>query len=57
MLDIRRMDIIPNAGIKELCGVRKCLDERIAEGVLFWFGNVERMERDMIAKRVRRVYW
>ena len=28
------------------------LDERLDEGVLRWFGNVERMERDRIAKRV-----
>ena len=27
-------------------------DERIDEGVLRWFGHVERMERDMIVKRV-----
>ena len=38
--------------IRELCGVRKGLDERIEEGVLRWFGHVERMERDRIAKRV-----
>ena len=35
-----------------LCGVRKGLDEGIDEGVLRWFGHVERMERDRIAKRV-----
>ena len=27
-------------------------DERIDEGVLRWFGHVERMENDRIAKRV-----
>ena len=33
--------------------MRKGLDERIDEGVLRqWFGHVERMERDRIAKRV-----
>ena len=26
--------------------------ERIDEGILRWFGHVERMENDMIAKRV-----
>ena len=36
----------------ELYGVRKDLDERIDEGVLRWFGHVERMERDRISKRV-----
>ena len=38
--------------IKELCGVRKGLDEIIDEGILWWFSHVERMERDMIAERV-----
>ena len=33
-------------------GVRKGLDERINEGILQWFGHVERRERDRIVKRV-----
>ena len=52
LLGIRRMDRDPNLRIRELCGVSKDLDERIDEGVLRWFGNVDRMERDRIAKRV-----
>ena len=28
------------------------VDERIDEGVLWWFGHVERMENDRLAKRV-----
>ena len=44
LMGIRRMDRIPNARIREICGVRKGLDERIDEGVLQWFGHVERME-------------
>ena len=51
LLGIRRMDRVPNPQIRELCGVKKGLDERIAEGVLRWFGHVE-MERDRIAKSV-----
>ena len=31
--------------------MKKGLDERIDEGVLRWFSNVERIERDGIAKR------
>ena len=38
--------------IRELCGVKKGLDERIDEGALPWFGHVERMESDRIAHRV-----
>ena len=49
LLGIRRNDRFPNARIRELCGVRKGLDERIDEGVLRWFGYVE---WDRIAKRV-----
>ena len=52
LLGIRRLDKVPNARIRELCEVKKCLDERIDEGVLRWFGHVEKMERDRIAKRV-----
>ena len=51
LLGIRPMDRIPNAQIRELCGVRNGLDERINEGILRWFGHAERMERDRIAKR------
>ena len=46
----RRMDKVPNARIKELCEVKKRVDEKIDEGVLRWFGHVERMENDRIAK-------
>ena len=52
LLGIRRMDKVPNTQIRELCGVRKGLDERIDEGVFRWFSHVERMEIDRIAKRV-----
>ena len=52
LLAIRRMERVPNAWIRVLCRVKKGLDERIDESVLRWFGNVERMERDRIAKRV-----
>ena len=46
-LGIRGMDRVPNARIRELCGVKKDLDESIDEGVLRWFGHVERMEREI----------
>ena len=34
LLDVRRVDRIPNAWIREFCWVKKGLDERIDEGVL-----------------------
>ena len=43
LLDIRRMDRVLNAQIRELCRVMKGLDERIGVCVLCWFGHVERM--------------
>ena len=51
LLCIRRMERVPNTRIKELCGVRKGRDEGIDKSVLQWFGHVERMDRDRIAKR------
>ena len=51
-LGIRRMDRVPNARIRELCGMAKGVNERIEEDVLHWFRHVERMEHDRIAKRL-----
>ena len=52
LLSIRKMDMVPNARVREFCGVKKGVDERIDEGVLRWFGHVEKRERDRIDKRV-----
>ena len=49
---IRRMDRAPNVRMRESCGVKKGVHERIDEGVLRRFGHVERMENDRIAKKV-----
>ena len=46
------MNRVPNAWIKKFCGVKKGLDERIDKGVLWWFGPVDRMKKDRIAKRI-----
>ena len=52
LLGIRRMDKVPNARIRQLYGVTKGVDEKIDEIILRWFGHVERMKNDRIAKRV-----
>ena len=39
---IRRMDIVPNTRISELCGVKKRVNEKIGESVPRWFGHVNR---------------
>ena len=36
LLGIMRMDSILNARLRELCGVKKGLDEKIDESVLQW---------------------
>ena len=33
MLGIRSMESVPNGGIRESCGVKKAIDERIDEGM------------------------
>ena len=48
-LGIRRMDRVPNARIRELCGMAKGVNEKIEEDVLHWFSHVKRMENDKIA--------
>ena len=35
------MDRVPNARIRELCGVTNGVDERIDEDVHRWFGHME----------------
>ena len=52
LVGIRRMDKIVSVRIRQLCGMTKGVDEKIDKGVLRWFGHVERMETDRIAKRV-----
>ena len=52
LLGTRRMDRVPNAQIRELCGMVKGVDERIEEDVLHWFSHIESMENDRIAKRL-----
>ena len=52
LLGIRKMNRVPNAQIRELCGVTKEVDEGINESILRLFGHVERIENYRIAKRV-----
>ena len=51
LLGIRRMYIVSNARIRELCGVTKGVGKRINEGVLRGFGHMERMENYRSAKK------
>ena len=49
---IRRRDRVPNARIRELCGVTKGVDERTEESVLQWFSHIEIIGSDRISIRV-----
>ena len=51
-LGVRRIDKVPNARIRQLYGVTKCVDKKIDEGALRWFDHVERIWNDRIVKRV-----
>ena len=50
LVDIRRVNKVLNAQIRELWGVSKGINKRI-DGVHQWFSHVERMENDRIPKR------
>ena len=52
LVGIRKMNKVSYALIRELCRVKKGINEKIDEGVLRWFGHVERMENDRIFKRI-----
>src|SRR5678815_1535115 len=39
MLGVRRIDKMSNERIRELCGVKKGINERINESMLRWFGH------------------
>ena len=48
----RKSGKVPNARIRELCGVTKGVEERIDEGVLRGFGHLVSIKKERIAKRV-----
>ena len=52
LLSIRRMDKVPKERIRKFSRVKNAMNKSIDESVLRWFGHVERMENDRIAKRV-----
>ena len=51
------MDRVLNARITVLCGVRKGLDERIDDCLLWWFSHLGRMEREGLPRVYRIVCW
>ena len=49
---VRRMDRIANVEIRRRCGKTVGVGERMDQGVLRWFGHVERMEGERLVRRV-----
>src|SRR5678815_2321686 len=52
MLGVRRINKMRNERIREWCGVKKGVNERINESMLRWFGHVERMNGSRLVKRM-----
>ncbi|MEL7520935.1 MAG: reverse transcriptase family protein, partial [Cyanobacteria bacterium J06553_1] len=49
---VRRIDRIPNVEIRRRCGKSVGVGERMDQGVLRWFGHVERMGEERLVRRV-----
>merc|ERR1712002_507535 len=49
---LRRIDRVRNVHIRRICGKNVSVSERIDQGILRWFGHVERMGNERLVKRV-----
>ena len=49
---LARIDRVPNVQISRKCGKNVSVSQRIDQGVLRWFGHVERMGYERKAKTV-----
>ena len=49
---VRRVDRVSNVEVRRRCGKNVSVGQRMDQGVLRWFGHVERMGDDRMAKRV-----
>ena len=49
---LRRIDRVPNVEIRRMCGKNVSVNQRMDQGVLRWFGQVERMGNERLVKRV-----
>ena len=52
VLGVRRINKVRNELIREWCGVKKGVNERINESMLRWFGHMERMNDSRLVKRM-----
>ena len=49
---LRRIDRVPNVEIRRMCGKNVSVSQRMDQGVLRWFGHVERMGNERLVKKV-----
>ena len=49
---LRRIDRVSNVEIRRMCGKNVSVSQRMDQGVLRWFGHVERMGNERLVKRV-----
>ena len=49
---LRRIDRVPNVEIRRMCGKNVIVIQRIDQGILRLFGQVERMGDEKLVKRV-----
>ena len=49
---VRRIDRVRNVDVRRRCGKNVGVGERMDQGVLRWFGHVERMGEERLVKRV-----
>ena len=49
---LRRVDRVPNVEIRRMCGKNVSVSQRVNQGILRWFGHVERMGDERLVKRV-----
>ena len=49
---VRWFDRVSNVRVREMCGNKKSVVERAEEGVLKWFGHMERMSEERLTKKI-----
>ena len=54
MCGVTRLDRVRNEEVRRRTGVVKGLAERAEQGLLRWFGHVERMDEEHLVKRIIR---
>ena len=49
---VRWYDRVRNERVREMCGNKRSFGERVDQGVLKWYGHMERMNDERLTKRV-----